>query len=51
MVNRVPIGMRSRWSFFEKSGVMTSSNYVDIIKKLQMVKAIGKNSLSLLKKA
>jgi hypothetical protein len=33
MVNRVPIGMRSGWSFFEKSGVMTSSNYVDIIKK------------------
>jgi two-component system response regulator DesR len=33
MVKRVPSGMRSGWSFFEKSGEMTIENYVEVIKK------------------
>ena len=33
MVKRVPAAMRSGWSFFEKSGEMTTSDYVEIIKK------------------
>ena len=33
MVKRVPSEMRSGWSFFEKSGEMTTDDYVEIIKK------------------
>lgn len=33
MVKRVPSEMRSGWSFFEKSGEMTTEDYVEIIKK------------------
>jgi len=32
MVNRVPIAMRSGWSFFEKNGEMTPTDYVEILK-------------------
>jgi DNA-binding NarL/FixJ family response regulator len=33
MVGRVPIEMRSGWSFFEKSGEMQTKDYIEIIKK------------------
>ena len=32
MVNRVPMDMRSGWSFFEKSATMDVQDYVDILK-------------------
>lgn len=37
MVNRVPPAMRNGWSFFEKSGEMTASDYAKILK----VTAVG----------
>jgi len=33
MVKRVPVGMRSGWSFFEKSGDMKTDDYLDILKR------------------
>jgi DNA-binding NarL/FixJ family response regulator len=33
MVNRVPLAMRDGWSFFEKSGEMSSQDYAKILKE------------------
>jgi DNA-binding NarL/FixJ family response regulator len=40
MVNRVPSAMRNGWSFFEKSGEMSGSDYAKILKET----AIGKGN-------
>jgi DNA-binding NarL/FixJ family response regulator len=40
MVNRVPPAMRNGWSFFEKSGEMSGSDYAKILKET----AIGKGN-------